>query len=335
MEKIRCFSFVLLLFSLPLFACCNKTDEGDRTQEKARMVYQRFSAISTNCESGPEAFLYFTDPHLLSYGNRFDESIKNQLVSSFDLAKEVYKMLPLNFVLCGGDWLIDSDTQEIAKQKLLFADKQMKSMFTPYYKMFGNHDTNYQGIISDDNKNRGDFPREFIDKEYFSETGSAYYSFVEGNTEFFVLDSGIDWNPALNDYRREQLKWLSNELEKSDRLHKAIGIHLFYNDGIKITPMAEELMSICSAFNSRTKYIIDDDEYDFSHSRGVIHFVISGHSHVDFTERVKGIPVIGTTNFYRGTHPFDICILDYNTGYLDMVRVGEGEDRHVEMYMNK
>ena len=332
MEKIRNYSFVLLLCSLPLLICCGKTDAENRTQMQGK-IYDRFNVVSKN--GGSESFLYFTDPHLLSYGNRFDENIRNQLVSSFDLAKEVYELLPLNFVLCGGDWLTDSDTQEIAKQKLLFADKQMKSMFTPYYKMMGNHDTNYQGIISEENKNRGDFPKDFIDKEYFSETGSAYYSFIEGNTEFFILDSGLDWNTDLDDYRREQLKWLSKQLEKSDCLHKAIGIHMFYNDGIKITPMAEELMSICSAFNSRTKYIIDDDEYDFSHSRGVIHFVISGHSHVDFTEIVQGIPVIGTTCFYNETHPFDICILNYNTGYLDMIRVGEGEDRHVEMYMSK
>ena len=123
MEKIRNFSFVLLLCSLPLLICCGKTDAENRTQRQGK-IYDRFNVVSKN--GGSESFLYFTDPHLLSYGNRFDENIRNQLVSSFDLAKEVYELLPLNFVLCGGDWLNDSDTQEIAKQKLLFADFRRK-----------------------------------------------------------------------------------------------------------------------------------------------------------------------------------------------------------------
>lgn len=325
----------LLFFLCPtLFVSSCESDSNGRDVQKEEAI----TAFRAKADSVIDkvTFLYFTDPHLLSYGNQFTDAIKSKFVSSFSPVGELFNILPLNFCLCGGDWLTDGDTQEVAAEKLLYADSQMKQLFGgKYYKMFGNHDTNYQGTVSETDPTRGDFSRDFIDKDYFSETGSAYYSFIEGNTEFYILDSGIDWNTELDDYRTEQLQWLSKQLEKSDCLHKAIGIHMFYNDVPVITPMAEELISICTAFNSRTHYKIDDDEYDFSDSRGVIHFVISGHCHAGFTEIVQGIPVIGTTCFYKETHPFDICILNYNTGYLDMIRVGEGEDRNVEMYMSK
>lgn len=69
-----------------------------------------------------DAFLFFTDPHLLKDNDKFEKEDKINLVNSFSTAKEAYDILSLDFCLCGGDWLNHGDTQIVAQDKLLFAD---------------------------------------------------------------------------------------------------------------------------------------------------------------------------------------------------------------------
>ena len=330
----RVFFFSIYLICLLLFSNCtrDRIEVDDGISEEIKPVIDKYLELSSGITNG-ESFLFFTDPHLLGSDNRFDQDIRNQLVSSFGLAKQLFEALPLSFCLCGGDWLNSGDTQGRAKEKLLFADAQMKKFFSPYYKMMGNHDTNYQGVVSDRDSSRGDLSRQFIDNEYFSETGSAYYTINGKCSELFVLDSGLDWDTSLNEYRVSQLYWLGSELKKSTSAHKIVGIHMFYNDVPDITPLAEELVALIEAFNTRGKYIIMDNEYDFSESSGTIHFVITGHCHVDFIEYFKGIPIIGTCKFINKSNPFDLLILNYNNGIVDLIRVGDGESRRVHMSM--
>ena len=325
----------LLFFLCPtLFVSSCESDSNGRDVQKEEAI----TAFRAKADSviDKETFLYFTDPHLLSYGNQFTDAIKSKFVSSFSPVGELFNILPLNFCLCGGDWLRDGDTQEVAAEKLLYADSQMKQLFSgKYYKMFGNHDTNYQGIVSEIDSTRGDFSRDFIDKTYFSETGSAYYNFDCRNTSFFILDSWLDWTPQMNDYRWEQLIWLATQLKNNRCQHKVIGIHMYYNE--RAVPMSEELTDICDAFNLRQTISVNGREYDFSQSIGKVHLIISGHTHVDgisYVGRNSNIPVVRTCAFMKDNTPnFDLCVLDYDTGYLHMIRVGTGENRKVKLAM--
>ena len=325
---------LLLLCAVLFMSSCNDTsDEWDVNTEKA---INTFTEINESIID-KETFVYFTDPHLLGNGNLFNNAIKSRLASSFVPVGELFEHLPLNFALCGGDWLIDGDTQKVAAEKLLYADAQMKQLFDGrYYKMMGNHDTNYQGKVSGTDSSRGDFSRDFIDKSYFSETGSAYYTFDGKCTSFFILDSWLDWTTEMNDYRWEQLNWLANQLKNNRSQHKVIGIHMYYNEG-KAVPMSELLTDICDAFNLRQAIAINGCEYDFSQSAGKIHLIISGHNHADgmnYVGRQGDIPVVRTCAFMKGGTPdFDLCILDYDSGYLHMIRVGTGGDRKVKLAM--
>ena len=320
---------------MTLFSSCEKSEleRKDSLSQEANLILERYSKLLKQ-RNVSDSFLFFTDPHLLGSDDEFSQETKINLDSSFDLAKELYDILKPNFCLCGGDWLNQRDSQEKAKEKLLYADKLMKSKFRPYYKMMGNHDTNYQGIVSSHDSSRGDLPRTFVDNHYFSESGSAFYSFKSGMSEFFILDSGIDWSLEMDDYRNEQIKWLSLQLLNSKSLHKIIGLHMVFvstPDVTKITPMAKEVVSICNSFNTHKIYKGKEFEVDFTNSEGLVHFILTGHCHMDFVENVSGIPIIGTRTFYDRTHPFDICTLDFNSGFLDMIRVGEGVDRRVQI----
>lgn len=274
------------------------------------------------------SFIFFTDPHLLSGGDDFSDDVKSKIDSSLLPMKELYTLLPLNFCLCGGDWLNQRDGQYVAKQKLLYVDHQMKKMFSPYYKMLGNHDTNYQGFVSSIDSTRGDLSREFLEQYYFSETGSAYYSFRTNNTQFFILDSGLDWELQMDSYRWEQVKWLAKGLFECESQHIVLGIHMFYEN--YITPMSEIVASLSRSYNNHESFVVENEVYDFSNTQGTIHAVLSGHSHIDAIDYYNDIPIVRTCAFYEN-QSFDLCILNYDTNYMDLIRVGYGEGRHIKL----
>lgn len=330
--SMRLSLFVHLLCILPVFTFCQKTD-GYWDAEEAESAYEQFNDIYQSSQNS-EAFLFFSDPHLLSGESKFTSTIKQHIDNSFGIAKTLYDALPLSFCLCSGDWLNQRDSQEMAKEKLLYADRLMKKTFSRYYKMMGNHDTNYQGYVSNIDTQRGDLPREFIDNEYFSDTGSAYYTFDGVNTRFYILDSGLDWNTAMDDYRWEQILWLAEQLESNDVEHIVIGIHMFYNSDI-IAPMSELLVQLCDAYNFKQVFTVNNKEYDYGTSKGQIHFIISGHNHKDgltYEGQRSDLPVIRTCNYtIKGDQTFDLCLIDYDRQIVNLIRVGQGENRVVKL----
>ncbi len=308
----------------------------EKISKEIKPAVERFRELTKSC-SVDETFLFFTDPHLLKSYDQFGNTVKKNLVSSFSTSKEVYDLLSLKFCLCGGDWLNSGDSQSVAMEKLLYADSIMKSIFSRYYKIMGNHDTNYQGIVSPEDSSRGDLSRAFIDKVYFSETGSAYYSFKGNKTLFYVLDSGLDSRPKMDEYRWEQLLWLADQLLSYDYEHQIICLHMFYRLG-KLVPMSEFLIQLCEAYNSKCSISLNGVEYDYSSTYGTIHVILSGHNHLDeiaYVGENGDIPVIQTCNFCNnGSFSFDICLLDYRNHSLDLIRVGNGDNRQVQLRMS-
>lgn len=331
MNRVRLTSVVLLLCLLRLFSFCGRLDDllGDGSVGTGQVAIEQVMRIYQESNVS-EAFIFFTDPHLLSGDNRFTQATKNKLNSSFKLVKEIYEKLHMDFCLCGGDWLNQRDTQEMAKEKLLYADKLMKTTFSRYYKIMGNHDTNYQGYVSISDDERGDLPRSFVDSEYFMETGSAYYSFEGQKTIFYILDSGLDWEMAMDEYRWEQLLWLAEQLLVNNNEHNVIGIHMFYNVD-EMTPMSELLVQLCETYNEKGVIDLGKKTFDYSETKGKIHLILSGHNHKDsltYEGRNNSIPVIRTCNYtINDTQSFDLFLIDYENELLNIVRVGIGDNR--------
>lgn len=337
--KFRCYLVTMLLATGCSFSAGGGETYGeDKVEEKlsedVRPAVERVRKLCAgNADS--KTFIYFTDPHLLGIKSDFSDEIKNGVVSALSAAKEVYDVLKPAFCLCGGDWLNAWDTQAVAKEKILYADKQMKAMFSNYHKMLGNHDTNYQGMVSETDSSWGDFPREFIDREYFSESGSAYHSFYAADTRFYVLDSGSDWHKDMDDYRWEQLLWLAGELQEDKSEHIMLCTHMFHTEGSTL-PMSDLLIEICDAFNSRQSIDLQGRSFSFASAKGSIHAVFAGHTHVDdlvYLGKSRNIPVIETCNLcYTSEYTsFDICVIDYPGGKLHLVRCGAGESREVKI----
>lgn len=265
-----------------------------------------------------EKFLFFTDPHLCeSTGWEQDfNTYTNQL-------KRYHDVTPVDFVICGGDWIGNSDTKAEACCKLGFIHAQMRKMFPRYYHAVGNHDTNYQGVdVEGGVVNSGQLTNQTIRNLWFSDYGKNYYTFETANTTFFVFDTGLDWdaaNQTMTAYYTEQLEWFKTEVEKVTG-NVALVFHMGYVTDDKILhPLVTSVTSYASSFNA-------------SHAGTKVRFALTGHTHKDELAVVNGIPVVITTHLRAGgSATFDLCLANYDTDTLHLVRVGAGESRTVNI----
>ena len=265
-----------------------------------------------------EKFLFFTDPHLCEgsgWENGFNTYTKQ--------LKRYHDVAPVDFVICGGDWIGNSDTKAEACGKLGFIHAQMGKLFPRYYHAVGNHDTNYQGVdVEGGAANSGQLTNQSIRNLWFNDYGKNYYTFKTANTTFFVFDTGLDWdaaNQTMTPYYTEQLDWFKTEVEKVTG-NIALVFHMGYVTDDKILhPLVTSVTSYASSFNT-------------SHADAKVRFSLTGHTHKDELTTVNGIPMVVTTHLRDGgSATFDLCVANYDTGVLHLVRVGAGESRTVNI----
>lgn len=289
---------------------------------------KEYSALINN--SGvTEQFIFMTDPHLLGASNVFDES---QFKTYIGLLQKYYNMLPVDWMICGGDWLNNRDTQVNACWKLGYMDATMRKLFKHYYPLLGNHDTNYQGVVSESDSSRGDLTHETLVNLMFRANKNTYYEWLGNNTRFFVFDTQLDWESAMNDFKWAQISWFAQKLLTNQNAHIIILQHIYYTVETTINPMAENIQAICGAFNRRTSVTLNGITYNFSGVTGKIHCIIAGHSHTDVIDTAGNVPVWLTTNMQDGNTPtFDLMLADYTAGKLKSVRVGTGSNREMTL----
>lgn len=290
---------------------------------------EEYSAL-INDSKEVESFLFFTDPHLLQHGEDYEYFIKNYIVT----LERYYKSTPTSFILCGGDWLGNSDTPTEAKYKLGYIDGFMHGIFDNYYSVLGNHDTNYQGVDDEGNTNAGLLDNQTIANLWYRPYGKNYYAFNGDNTRFYVLDSGTDWDYTLSEYRLAQIEWLGNMLKSEDKPHSAIAVHIYFSDtdGNK-SVFAGEIGLLVTAYHKRESVTLNGVTYDFTACTGRVEFIITGHTHEDMIDYIdSSTPVISTLNTRNGNTPsFDLVYVDYDNRRVNLIRVGTGDNRTISL----
>lgn len=245
-----------------------------------------------------EPFIYFTDPHLcegVGWQPRFHECMAK--------VKQAYDNSPCKLVICGGDWIGNSDTKEEATTKLSYVADYMRRLFgNNHLLILGNHDTNYQGTEQLTQQ-------ELIDLWFKdTNTGKAYYYHDTQTTRFLVLDTQTDWNPEWSEYFQEQRDWLAANL--SAELKNVVVAHIDWVD---------------SELTTRTS-LVDVIQYVDG-----VDMILAGHIHADHVN-YGVVPEVVTTNLQAGGVPtFDLCLLDVENNQLHMVRVGTGENRTINL----
>lgn len=286
-----------------------------------------------------EAFLFFTDPHWFGPDSPKMEECIAQI-------QKYYNSTPTNFVLCGGDWLWYGTTPSEAVFRLGYISGICRSMLKPCYILFGNHDDNYQGRAIPG----GD---RFTTRLSIDSTngllyggGKAYYKFDGNHTRFYCLDNRGE-NDTLDDlggYLIDQAKWFAKSLQSETMRHIAICMHMFYSSyaAKSIHSLSDLALSIAYAYNTRGSITVGGQDYSYASATGRIEFAICGHTHADFNIVHNGVPVICTTtaagnkaasgSSYSSDYPtFDLVQVDYDKRKINLVRVGDGADRSINL----
>lgn len=283
-------------------------------------------------ECNADTYLFFTDPHLWHSDVK---SIRRKEV--FAEIKKYYANNPLSFVMSGGDWLTQDDTQDVACRKLGEIDAMMHSLFDKYLPIFGNHDNNYQGKINENSdSNTGRLSNAAMTNLWFRQFGKAYYHYETYLTSYYIMDDGIDSEIDMDDYRWEQLSWLASALVKNKKPHIVIAKHMYYYTNEVVAPLSRYVIDLCAAFNNRETITLNGTNYDFSNSEGRVEYMTVGHSHADFDLIDKNIPIIGTRTLANPIDTnvavsFDMRFADYTNRKLYCIRVGEGNNRIINL----
>lgn len=282
-------------------------------------------------------FLFFTDPHW------YNPTIKGGTATrekAFNTLEYVYNRTCLHSIICGGDWLTHSDISKAIGDTSSIAGITKAKFGNNYYPIYGNHDNNYQGNDGQGgSQGSGTINEGTLINTTFARFGSKYYSFEQPNsTEVYVFDTGTDWVPTMDEYRWEQFDWYANRLLNNTKEHIIIALHILTNqelnqiesEGLSTQMLAEYVLQVSQAFNNKTTYTANGKHYDFSNAKGIVSFMICGHSHFDYNLTHKDIPIIMTRDAQTNgseTPAFDMCIVDYQNKQLKTFRIGTGSNR--------
>jgi predicted phosphodiesterase len=234
-----------------------------------------------------DSFLFFTDPHWMSATAPEDFTTFDYYT---DQLQQLYDAAPCDFCVSGGDWLNNSATPLQGAEQLARIDAVYSKKFRDFYSIIGNHDTNYQGTTHEALSNT------IITNLWYRKYGKNYYTFNTHNCKYIVLDSGIDWELTMSDYRWGQIAWLAEQMEGDC----AILIHILLRE-TEGTPAAfgdftDNITKLANAFNNKTTITLNGTTYDFTNSTGTMHFALGGHLHEDVSMTLNGIPCICPAN---------------------------------------
>lgn len=281
-----------------------------------------YAKLFNNSSTNIESFVFYTDQHLLGTANDTTTWVSKTQRWISTLLK-VYNSIPANFIVSGGDWLNWDDDEDIAMYKMGYVDGFTK-MFKNHHMILGNHDTNYQGTKR--------FSNETITNLWFRDYGKNYYKFKGCNSMNYILDTG-DGN-YMNTYEWTQLDWLANQLSEDDPDHATVMLHIIWHDSQHtLAIMADNITKLINAYNEHGSIVLNNITYDFSNKEGHVDYVLSGHTHYDYSDTINGVLCIAVTTFayYTNLPTFDMIFNDYDNHKAYFIRFGDGEDREFDI----
>jgi hypothetical protein len=300
-----------------------------------------------------ETFLYFTDPHLApnsrAYHEGFTEAIRDKYISAL---QKYYNSLPLDFCLCGGDWLNYHASDNVEAADILgYSDSFMRKLFKNYHSAMGNHDDNPRTTTV---VNQTPIPIDSVIDLMFRQEKSPYYSFDGLNSKWYVMNSGTTREAIMTDHDKwAQVAWLADKLSQDDADVSVVVMHA-YSNGITpakwyatpasgnqgVQPFGENIKTLVNAYNGRTTVTLNGNNYNFAGCEGHVAFILCGHSHFDFVDCDGDFPVVNATDLEGSVvngnstsctkvPTFDCCMMDIDNDVLYMTRIGTGKNRYI------
>ncbi len=163
-------------------------------------------------------FVFMTDIHLQP---------ENKAVEGFNQAIDSVNAINPDFVITGGDLIMDALGQSFGRSDSLYNiyNKAQKRFSVPVYNTKGNHEIfgiyEKSGILNDH--------PEYENKMFENRIGKRYYSFDHKGWHFMILDGIEDTgeNRYIGKVDSLQMEWIKVDLAKIDTLTPiAISIHI-------------------------------------------------------------------------------------------------------------
>ncbi len=153
------------------------------------------------------SFVFFTDVHLQP---------ENNAVSGFLKAIDLINKLNPDFVIAGGDQIMDALAQRHSRADSLYTLYQETAgeFRMPLYNTLGNHEIYGIYVRSGADKNHPDYGEKMFENRF----GKSYYSVDHKGWKFMILnsveDTGEDRYIGLID--QKQIEWIKEELQRTD-----------------------------------------------------------------------------------------------------------------------
>jgi 3',5'-cyclic-AMP phosphodiesterase len=226
------------------------------------------SLILQGCDkktSDQFTFAFITDIHLKPELNA---------VEGFKLAIDTINQINPDFVITGGDLIMDALNQTYGRADSLYDLYILESgaFNMPIYNTMGNHEI--FGWNSDDEEIQNH--AEYGKKMFENRIGKRYYSFDHKGWHFIILDAiskdtnGGYWGKLDN----EQIEWLKMDLQKLDKETPiAVSTH------IPFISARTQLQSGSMAINSKGSVITNSREVLLHFQDYNLKLVLQGHLH--------------------------------------------------------
>lgn len=284
------------------------------------------ATLEHNYGTDIESFVFITDVHWAANKKH-----------SPALIKAVLDATPIRTVICGGDFIQESnETKAGAVAEIKdFTNQITQIPCYEYYCVYGNHDNN--------SINGAALALQFTKEEQFNllyapfaDKPNVHWIWEEAPTIFatqpvkndYYVDHPrtktrflcIDWNNPLSDARKA---WMSDVLDKDDGYRVIVIYHGIYSgSGGTISDEHTDIMDIIEDY------------------RGKVVAVFCGHAHQDYIKDYYedgSVPVILTANdtfrpatMTEGTiteQCFDVVVVDYGQNIIKLTRIGRGSNR--------
>lgn len=277
-----------------------------------------------------DAFVFITDYH--------EEHNSNH---SFSLVDYVLRNTGTRFTVFGGDSYNSKTSEDAAVRFLCGFKNKLDILCGKAFCVIGNHEYNtaqipvsqesiYSSLVK---KNEGDFV----------DTDGLDYVFDNKAQKIRYFVVGCQANAGIYTF---QVAFIAKCLENLPEDYRVIFIsHVGMNDeGTSYNAALNELISVISAFISKTTITYNQTVYDYTNTTGEALFMISGHSHFDTVYTLSnGFPIIATTcDAYQDEYgelsrtagtiteqAFDIVNVDITNRIVYLTRIGAGQDRTV------
>ena len=164
-----------------------------------------------------------------------------------DVMNRYYQQHPFKLVLMAGDNIYDVGDIQLVGATFGRPYRFLRKQQVPFYAVLGNHD-----IITNNGVDQVNYSAFNMD--------GRYYTFIQGNAQFFALDSNsnADW--------KGQLAWLEKTLAASTATWKIVfAHHPLYSSGLHGS--SEELINLLSPLFSRYGVQLYINGHDHNYER--------------------------------------------------------------------